>query len=623
MKKFVALLLVLFVCLPVVAACSTLQGDNDKGATISMYLTDFPQTLDPAAVQLQADTAMIFSLIYQPLTTIDEKGKVKPGLAYEWYSYYDNRDEEYKMYFKLNETMWSDGIAVSADDVVYAWKRILSPDSESPYASLLFPIKNARQVKSGIMTSDDLGLVAEDDKLLSITFEEDYDTGLFAEAVSCIALSPLREDIITRAIKNNTDNSREQDWDKNAAIMVCNGPFRVQGLEEGVKLSLERNQYYYRDDEEDKLDRSVIPFRLVCYYENEKIDKKDTAEATEQQFQADKFDAGKSFYLGSFDKTTFAKYASSVTTNKLLSTYTYYFNTKNDILKDAKVRQALSAALDRQAIVNAIGKNYIASTGFVPSGVFDTASGTDFRKAGGDIYSTTADTAKAASLLNEAGVKGGTLRLAYLVPVTKNVANGLTDTFGKISYELASQIAAESAKASWESLGFTIELVPVYAEEFQSTLSSGNFDIIGVDYAVNSTDAIAYLAPFATKYSGNKVSISLDAETYTPHYTGLSDEEYDTLLDEVIYLKDRTERATKLHAIETKLAELCPATAVFQYTTSYTYNEKILKKISSNYYGYNDFSDLRMADYIETNSRENEESLNEAKTRSTGDESEG
>lgn len=621
MKKFVALLLVLFVCLPVVAACSTLQGDNDKGATVSMYLTDFPQTLDPAAVQLQADTAMIFSLIYQPLTTIDEKGKVKPGLAYEWYSYYDNRDEEYKMYFKLNETMWSDGIAVSADDVVYAWKRILSPDSESPYASLLFPIKNARQVKSGIMTSDDLGLVAEDDKLLSITFEEDYDVELFAEAVSCIALSPLREDIITRAIKNNTDNSREQDWDKNAAIMVCNGPFRVQGLEEGVKLSLERNQYYYRDDEEDKLDESVIPFRLVCYYANEKVDKKETSEATEQQFQADKFDAGKSFYLGSFDKTTFAKYASSITTNKLLSTYTYYFNTKNDILKDAKVRQALSAALDRQAIVDAIGKNYIASTGFVPSGVFDTASGTDFRKAGGDIYSTTADTAKATSLLNEAGIKSGTLRLAYLVPVTKNVANGLSDKFGKISYEFASQIAAESAKASWEALGFTIELVPVYAEEFQSTLSSGNFDIIGVDYAVNSTDAIAYLAPFATKYSGNKVSISLDAETATPHYTGLNDEEYDTLLDEVIYLKDRTERASKLHAIETKFAELCPAAAVFQYTTSYTYNEKILKKISSNYYGFNDFSDLRMSGYIETNSRENEESLNEAKTHSTADES--
>jgi len=581
-----------------------------------MYLSDFPQTLDPAAVQLQSETAMIFNLIYQPLTTIDEDGKIQPGLAYEWYSYYDNRDEEYKMYFKLNETMWSDGIAVSADDVVYAWKRILSPDFESPYASLLFPIKNARKVKSGVMTSDDLGIVAEDDKLICITFEEDYDINLFAEAVSCVALSPLREDIITRAIKNNTDNSRDQDWDKNAAIMVCNGPFRVQGLDEGLKLSLERNQYYYRDDEEDALDKSVIPFRIVCYYQNEKIPRKEASELTEQQYQANRYDEGKVFYLGSFDKETFGKYSSSITTNKLLSTYTYYFNTKNEILANAKVRQALSAAIDRQAIVDAIGKKYIASTGFVPTGVFDSASGTDFRSVGGNIYSATADTAKASSLLQEAGVKGGSLRLAYLVPVTTDVANGNGDN-GTIRYEHASQIAAESVKASWEALGFTIELVPVYAEGFQTVLSSGDFDVIGVDYSVNSTDAMAYLAPFATMFSGNKVSISLEDESFTPHYTGLSDESYDALVEEAMYLKDRTARAAKLHEIETKFAELCPATAVFQYTTSYTYSSKVLKKLSTNYFGFNSYSDLRMKDYIETNSRENEISLEEAKNTST------
>lgn len=616
MKKFAALLMVLVLCVPIIAACSTLQGDNDKGATISMYLSDFPQTLDPAAVQLQSETAMIFNLIYQPLTTIDEDGKVQPGLAYEWYSYYDNRDEEYKMYFKLNETMWSDGIAVSADDVIYAWKRILSPDFESPYASLLFPIKNARKVKSGVMTSDDLGIVAEDDKLICVTFEEDYDINLFAEAVSCVALSPLREDIITRAIKNNTDNSRDQDWDKNAAIMVCNGPFRVQGLDEGLKLSLERNQYYYRDDEEDALDESVIPFRIVCYYQNEKVPRKEASELTEQQYQANRFDEGKVFYLGSFDKETFGKYSSSITTNKLLSTYTYYFNTKNEILSNAKVRQALSAAIDRQAIVDAIGKKYIASTGFVPSGVFDSASGTDFRSVGGNIYSATADTAKASSLLQEAGVKGGSLRLAYLVPVTKDVANGNGDN-GTIRYEHASQIAAESVKASWEALGFTIELVPVYAEEFQTVLSSGDFDVIGVDYSVNSTDAMAYLAPFATMFSGNKVSISLEDESFTPHYTGLSDESYDTMVEEAMYIKDRAARAAKLHEIEAKFAELCPATAVFQYTTSYTYSSKVLKKLSTNYFGFNSYSDLRMKDYIETNSRENEISLEEAKNTST------
>ncbi len=620
MKKFAALLLVLVLCLPIVAACSTLQGDNDKGATINMYLTDFPQTLDPAAVQLQAETAMLFNLIYQPLTTIDAKGKVQPALAYEWYSYYDTRDEEYKMYFKLNETTWSDGIAVSADDIVYAWKRILSPETESPYASLLFPIKNARQVKSGIMTSDDLGLVAEDDKLLAVTFEEDFDINLFAEMVSCVALAPLREDIITRAIKDNTDNSREQDWDKNAAIIVCNGPFRVQGLDEGLRLSLERNQYYYRDDEEDSLDESVIPYRIVCYYQNEKVERRTESDLTEQQYQANKFDKGSTFYLGSFTKDTFAKYSSSITTNNLLSTYTYFFNTTNDLLKDAKVRQALSAAIDRQAIVDAIGKKYIASTGFVPTGVFDTSSGTDFRSVGGNIYSTSADSAKAASLLNEAGVKGGKIRLAYLHPATKRTAvNGGDTTYGIIKYELASEIAAQSVKASWEALGFTVELVPVYAENFQKVLSSGDFDVIGVDYSVNSTDVSAYLAPFATMFSGNKVSINLEDEAFTPHYTGLIDESYDALVEEAIYIKDRAERASKFHEVEAKFAELCPATAVFQYTTSYTYNSSVLKKISTNYFGFNSYSDLRMKDYIETNSRENEISLEEAKTNETSE----
>lgn len=614
MKKFAALLLVLFVCLPIIVACSTLQGDNDKGATINMYLTDFPQTLDPAAVQLQAETAQLFNLIYQPLTTIDAKGNVKPALAYEWYSYYDNRDEEYKMYFKLNETMWSDGIAVSAGDIVYAWKRILDPDTESPYASLLFPIKNARQVKSGVMTSDDLGLVAEDDKLLAVTFEEDFDINLFAEMVSCVALAPLREDVINRAIKDNVDNSRDQEWDKNAAIIVCNGPFRVQGLDEGLRLSLERNQYFYRDDEEDKLDESVIPFRIVCYYQNEKIAKRQSSELTEQQYQANKFDSGNTYYLGSFTKDTFAKYSSSITTNKLLSTYTYYFNTKNSILSNAKVRQALSAALDRQAIVDAIGKKYIASTGFVPTGVFDSSSSTDFRSVGGSIYSTSADTAKATSLLSEAGVKGGKLRLAYLHPATKSIASQSGDSkYGMVSYELTSEIVAQAAKASWEALGFTIELVPVYAENFQKVLSSGDFDILGIDYSINSTDASAYLAPFATKFSGNKVLINTEAETFTPHYTGLEDNDYDALVEEALYTKDRTARAAKLHEVEAKFAELCPATAVFQYTTSYTYNTKILKKISTNYFGFNSYSNLRMKDYIETNSRENEISLEEAK----------
>ncbi len=469
------------------------------------------------------------------------------------------------------------------------------------------------------MTSDDLGLFAVDDHLIKVVFEKEYDVELFAEAVACVALAPLREDVITRSIRENVDNVREQEWDKNAAVMVCNGPFKVQGLNEGMKLSLERNQYYYRDEEEDALDKSVIPYRIVCYYQNEKIAKGSKSDITEAAYQANRFDEEKVYYLGSFEKATFEKYKEDITTNKLLSTYTYFFNTKNDILKNEKVRQALSAALDRNAIVDAIGRGYIASTGFVPSGVFDTKSGTDFREVGGDKNTAGADPEKAKALLAEAGVRKGSLNLAYLVPATKDIVSGRGDvTFGAVKYENPAEIAAKAAKASWEALGFTVKLVPVYAEDFQSVLSAGDFDIIGVDFALNSTDAMAYLAPFATKFSGNKVSISFDAEAYTPHYTGIQSEEYDNLVEEAMYIKDRAERAAKLHEVETMLTELCPATAVFQYTSSYVYNDDILSRISTNYFGMNMYSDLRMSDYIDINSRETEISVEEAKPTTAG-----
>ncbi|MEG2004091.1 MAG: peptide ABC transporter substrate-binding protein, partial [Clostridia bacterium] len=600
MKKILVLFLLVALCLPVIAACSTLKGDTDKGATINMNLSSFPQTLDPAAVQLDADTSTILALIFQPLTSVNKKGEVVGALASEWYSYYDKRENEHKMYFVLNETKWSDGITVSADDVVYAWKRILSPEFESPFASLLFPIKNAFKVKSGVMTSDDLGLVAEDDFLLSVTFEKEYDINLFAEMVSCIALSPLREDIITKSIKDNVKNERNQDWDKNAAIIVCNGPFRLQGLEEGIKLVLERNAYFYRDVEEDALDKSVIPFRLNCIYQEATLPSKVDTPISEQQFQLNRFKDGKIYYLSDFTKDTFSSLSKDITTSSMLSTYSYYFNTTNKILSDARVRRALSIALDRQAIADLVGKGYKAIDGFVPSGVFNTEKGTDFRAVGGALYSKTGDLEKAKSLLKEAGVSGGELKLTYLIG--DHTSSFASSYAGKVSYYKESEITAAYAKSVWESLGLKITLVPVYADTFNQALSSREFDIIGLDYVMNCTDAFGYLAPFAKRFSGSKVSIDFESETFTPHYTGLQNDDYDALIDSIVYVSDRAKRAELLHQAEAKFVELCPATALFQYSTSYIISDNI-DKYSTNYFGFNDFSNLRMKDYIEVNSK--------------------
>ena len=241
MKRIIALALVAITAVCALAGCSSLKGD-EKGANISVYMTSYPYCLDPAVVQLDSEVTQILGLIYEGLTEIDSSGKVVGALAKNWYGYYDKVYDEYQMYFELKDTCWNDGRKVSADQIVYAWKRILDPDFDSPYASLLYPIKNAKAVKSGAMTSDDLGIAAVDDTLLCVTFECDYDISLFAEQIACTGLVPLREDIVT-------DVEEGVEWDSSAATMACNGPYSVKNLEEGIRVVLERNNGYMRDDE--------------------------------------------------------------------------------------------------------------------------------------------------------------------------------------------------------------------------------------------------------------------------------------------------------------------------------------------------------------------------------------
>ena len=615
MKRIVTFILVVCVCAGVLAGCTTLHGDDDKGANICVYISTFPQSLDPAAVQYTADTALIFGLIYQPLTAIDENGKVVGALAKNWYSYYDDRDEIYKIYFELNETYWSDGILVQAQHVADAWARILSPEMQSPYASLLFPIRNAMAYKSGLMTESDLGVYAESDDLLCVELEQEYDLDLFAEAVSCIALSPIRQQVMDYATSQNLPGSKNydrlQDWDKNAAILVCNGPYRVQGLEEGTKLVLERNNYYYRDPEEDRLDKSVIPYRLTCIYQETTVAKNAPDAIDNYQFFYNRYKDGKSYFLGVFNKETYQNYANEVQTHDLLSTYSFFFNTKSDVLKNAKTRQALSAALDRTAIVDALGVGYKASVGFVPDGVFANGRGTNFRDSAGSLYSVTADESKAKSLLSEGGVTSGTLKVCYLIPRSSELYLDKLHPGKEKSVKMYNpyEIIAEQAKQAWEKLGFKVELRGVYADSYQSTLASGNWDVIGIDFAVNSCDAIAYLAPFCTTTSGNTVSVSLDAQPYTPHYTGLENADYDKIIQDILYVSDRAQRLENLVNAEKLLAELCPATAVFQYTRSYVMSDKLSKLITDSYYGYYDMHNLRLKNYIEINAREAEESV--------------
>lgn len=564
MKRVVALTLVLLMCVGVLASCK--RDENDKGPLVRMYIGSYPESLDPSVMQLDSEITKFLGLLFEPLTRIDENGKIKPGLAKNWYSKIDPIDGQYKIIFELYETRWSDGIGVSADDIVYAWRRILLPESESPYAALLFPILNAKEVKSGVMTEDKLGVDALGDREIEITFTDEYDLNLFAETVACIGLSPLRENIVSKD---------EANWASKSTSIVTNGPFRLQTLEAGKTIVLERSSYY-RIVKDEAFDRYVKPHRIIVDFAGG--DKVGAA------YQEESYKNGETVYLGNFTKEGYESFGSKIKKTPQLSTYSYYFNTTNSLFSNPKTRQALSAALDRKEIAKIVGRGVEPAVGFVPSGVFETTNKTDFRKSGGDVISSSGDTGKANSLLSEAGASKGSFTLSYFVNSTNNVAKDV----------------AEYAKGVWEGLGYTVELEELNYRGLRNKLLKRDYDVLGLDILSGTTDAFGFLAPYAKYYSGSVVSIDLEAAAFTPHYTGIESDEYDELIDSIVNMKDLNKRAEALHNAEKMLAELMPSTPLYFNVDSYV-SSGALSGLKTTYYGFKDLRQLKLKGYLKTN----------------------
>ncbi|MGN1409018.1 MAG: ABC transporter substrate-binding protein [Eubacteriales bacterium] len=582
MKKVLSLILAMMMIMSVAAGCTTLEKDPsdpegkkyDKGAIIDMYLTTEVFNFDPQ-VSLTDDAQLkIFRLIYEGLTTIDENGKWK-NAGMKSYKVDVDDGEEFTILVTLNSNRWSDGRTVQAADYVYSWKRLLDPDSTSEASSLLFDIKNARAVKTGDATIDDLGIAAVDTYVLQIEFEQKIDLDQFFENCSSTALVPLREDVITRY--------GEDIWAQKATSIVTNGPFCPKDITYGNTLRLERSSYYYLDQEkEEPLDKYVIPYRLLTKY------SEGNAEA-----QLSSLLEGNIFYDGEIPLSQRAAYKDAAVVTDMMTTHTYVFNTNNSLFSKPEVRRALSMAIDRNQIVSIITFAKPA-TGYIPYKVFDTTSGTSFRDVGGNIISSSADVAGAKSLLSSAGVTSGSF--------TIKVRNNETDV-----------AIAEYVAGVWGDLGFSVTVEPVkstanpedssiYIDNFQKAYDNGDFDVIAIDMNMLSADAFGALSQFAVTFSGN--GVDMDSETYElyGHITGYNNPEYDAIIESAFAEKDRTARAAILHQAEEKLLADMPVIPVVFMQDAYLYTD-VLSGIGSDYYGTRNFKNTKLKDYMEYKAR--------------------
>ncbi|MBR6727211.1 MAG: hypothetical protein IKM08_03380, partial [Clostridia bacterium] len=267
MKRVIALVL----CLATVLLCFTMiscsdRDLNDEGAFIRMYLTEPVYDFDPLKAYTNEAAMQLMSLIYEPLFYADEDGDPQGALVDDYDYEEDEEKGEYLLTLELNATTWSDGVPLTASHVEYAFNRLISPKTSHPAVSLLYDIKNARAIVRGDdgISPDDLGVSVKDNYTIEIRFEGPVEVDEFLLALCSPALVPIRKDIIA---------TYADSWSQKSTNLVCSGPFRVRFNDYVNKdgFILERNEYYYRDRENDDIDVSVLPHRIIVDYSTDPV----------------------------------------------------------------------------------------------------------------------------------------------------------------------------------------------------------------------------------------------------------------------------------------------------------------------------------------------------------------
>src|SRR5262249_39961047 len=140
------------------SGCHPTKPKTTSEKIVKINLADEPPTLDPS-LSRDPKSQMVMRMLFEGLTRIGPNDQPQLALAQNL----EISDDLKRYVFTLRESKWSNGDSVTANDFVYAWQKILSPNFLSDNASQLYLIKNGKSVKEGSLPLDQLGIKALDE----------------------------------------------------------------------------------------------------------------------------------------------------------------------------------------------------------------------------------------------------------------------------------------------------------------------------------------------------------------------------------------------------------------------------------------------------------------------------
>ena len=343
------------------AACNKPDGISSINSAVqqvvSVSLGSEPTILDAAKA---SDRYSFFVLDYinENLTNIqtkDGKRTILPGIAESW-----THNETFTEWtFKLREAFWSDGVPITANDFVYGIKRIINKESASPMAIYYDYIKNAQDILKGKKDYSEIGIIAVDDKTVKIITEnpEKHLDELAAK------IPPQREDFI-----NKFDKSYGSDAEK----IICSGAFKIENWLHNSKIELVKNEKFW-DAENIKLEKII--FKII----NEE-------NAALGELLSGSIDIANVYSINWIDKLKKENKFNEITGVDSRVQY-IFMNQKDSLFSNKKIRQAVSASLDREEICKDLFDNiYKPAYGFVS--LSTELEGKNYRNLAGEPIKT-------------------------------------------------------------------------------------------------------------------------------------------------------------------------------------------------------------------------------------------
>ncbi|WP_304219108.1 peptide ABC transporter substrate-binding protein, partial [Phenylobacterium aquaticum] len=273
-------------------------------------------SLDPQKANL-VDEATIISDLIVGLTTDAPDGSPVPALATGW----ETSADGLVWTFHLRDAVWSDGVPVTADDFVYAYRRILDPQTASIYAYLLYILKNGQALNEGKASPDALGVRALDAHTLQLTLE--HPAPYLPEIAKHQSFFPVPK----HAVEKWGDA-----WIQ-PAHFVGDGPYSLVEWRLGDYIRVQKNPRYF--------DADKVCIDRINYYPTP------DAVMAERRVLRGELDVNTMFQsnrIGRMRQTM----PDTVRTGTILATAYLSFNT-HDVaaFRDIRVRRALSEAIDR------------------------------------------------------------------------------------------------------------------------------------------------------------------------------------------------------------------------------------------------------------------------------------